>query len=175
MDQNLAGLDTPIFPGDEICLPAGCDGPRAAGRDHGPAGDRRADDGSAPPTTTVKPTTTTQAPPPAPASTAQVQALIREIWPDELEERALQIAWRESNYKATAFNGSCCYGVFQINWSSHKSWLAGYGITSTNDLLDARKNITAAYAIYQRCRRMGTLGRLSRYEGSQSKQGRVHS
>ena len=84
--------------------------------------------------------------------------LVREIWPDALEEKALQIAWRESNYKATAFNGSCCYGVFQINWSSHKSWLAGYGITTTNDLLDARKNITAAYAIYQRAGGWGPWG-----------------
>ena len=85
-------------------------------------------------------------------------ALIREIWPDELEERALQIAYRESNFKSTAYNGSCCYGVFQINWSSHKSWLGAYGITSANDLLDARKNITAAYALYQRSGGWGPWG-----------------
>ncbi len=160
MDQNLAGVDTPIFPGDEICLPAGATVPQQPVVTTAPpatAAPTTAPAATAPPTT-IKSTTTTQAPPPAPASTAQVQALIREIWPDELEEKALQIAWRESNYKATAFNGSCCYGVFQINWSSHKSWLAGYGITSTNDLLDARKNITVAYAIYQRAGGWGPWG-----------------
>ena len=91
-------------------------------------------------------------------STTEVQALIREIWPDELEEKALQIAWRESNFKATAYNGTCCYGVFQIHWGAHRSWLGDYGIVTTNDLLDARKNITAAYAIYQRAGGWGPWG-----------------
>ena len=164
MDQNLAGLETPIFPGDEICLPPGATIPaQPVVTTTPPATTAPA---TAAPTTTVKPTTTTTVkptttqapPPPAPASTAQVQALIREIWPDELEEKALQIAWRESNYKATAYNGWCCYGVFQIHWGAHKSWLGSYGITSTNDLFDARKNITAAYAIYQRAGGWGPWG-----------------
>ena len=163
MDQNLAGLDTPIFPGDEICLPEGATIPQqpvvttAAPATSAPTTTTAPTTTVKPTTTTVKPTTTTS-PPPPPASPADVQAMIREIWPDELEDKALAIAWRESNYKATAFNGSCCYGVFQINWSSHKSWLAGYGITSTNDLLDARKNITVAYAIYQRAGGWGPWG-----------------
>ena len=161
MDQNLAGLETPIFPGDEICLPEGATVPAKPVVTTAPPATSAPT--TAPPTTvkptttTVKPTTTT-APPPAPVSTADVQALIREIWPDELEERALQIAYRESNYKSSAYNGSCCYGVFQINWSSHKSWLDDYGIMSTNDLLDARKNITAAYALYQRSGGWGPWG-----------------
>ena len=75
-----------------------------------------------------------------------------------LEDKALQIAWRESNYRVDAFNGSCCYGVFQLHWASHKSWLDDYGITSPNDLLDARKNITAAYALYQRSGGWGPWG-----------------
>jgi cytoskeletal protein RodZ len=161
MDQNLAGLETPIFPGDEICLPQGATVPAKPVVTTAPPATSAPT--TAPPTTvkttttTVKPTSTT-APPPAPVSTTDVQALIREIWPDELEERALQIAYRESNYKSSAYNGSCCYGVFQINWSSHRSWLDDYGITSTNDLLDARKNITAAYALYQRSGGWGPWG-----------------
>ena len=87
-----------------------------------------------------------------------MQRLIREIWPDELEEKALQIAWRESNYVANAYNGICCYGVFQMHWVSHRSWLDDYGILSTNDLFDARKNITAAYALYQRAGGWGPWG-----------------
>jgi hypothetical protein len=157
MDQNLAGLETPIFPGDEICLPEGATVPAKPVVTTAPPAPTAPPTTVKPTTTTVKPTTTT-APPPAPVSTAEVQALIREIWPDELEERALQIAYRESNYKSSAYNGSCCYGVFQINWSSHKSWLDDYGITSTNDLLDARKNITAAYALYQRSGGWGPWG-----------------
>lgn len=162
MDQNLAGLETPIFPGDEICLPEGATVPAQPVVTTAPPATTAQT--TAPPTTvkqttttTVKPTTTTS-PPPAPASTTEVQALIREIWPDELEEKALQIAWRESNYKATAYNGTCCYGVFQIHWGAHRSWLDDYGIVSTNDLLDARKNITAAYAIYQRAGGWGPWG-----------------
>jgi hypothetical protein len=162
MDQNLAGLETPIFPGDEICLPEGATVPAQPVVSTAPPATTAQT--TAPPTTvkpttttTVKPTTTTS-PPPAPVSTTEVQALIREIWPDELEEKALQIAWRESNYKATAYNGTCCYGVFQIHWGAHRSWLDDYGIVSTNDLLDARKNITAAYAIYQRAGGWGPWG-----------------
>lgn len=164
IDQNLADLDSPIFPGDEICLPEGATIPeQPVVTTTAPATTAPAT--TAAPTTTVKPTTTTTVkpapttlPPPPPATGAEVQALIREIWPDELEEKALAIAWRESNFKATAFNGSCCYGVFQINWAAHKSWLASIGISSSNDLLDARKNITAAYAIYQRSGGWGPWG-----------------
>jgi hypothetical protein len=93
-----------------------------------------------------------------PATPAQVQQMIRDIWPDELEEHALEIAWRESNYIATAHNGWCCYGVFQIYYTAHQSWLDDYGVNSANDLLDARKNITAAYALYQRAGGWGPWG-----------------
>jgi hypothetical protein len=41
-------------------------------------------------------------------------------------------------------------GLFQINWSSHKSWLKGMGITSAQQLLDARVNAKAGLAIYKR-------------------------
>jgi hypothetical protein len=87
-----------------------------------------------------------------------VQAMIREIWPDELEEKALQIAFRESRYQATAYNGWCCYGVFQIHWNAHKGWLAGIGVTSSQQLLDARTNIQIAYTIYQRAGGWGPWG-----------------
>jgi len=155
LDENRATLHTMIFPGDDICLPAGADMP------------------SHQTTTTVEPTTTqppvttapatttpatTQPPTTTPPSAGEVQQIIRDVWPDELEERALQIAWRESHYIATAFNGTCCYGVFQIYWSVHVSWLDEYGIYSSADLLDAHKNITAAYALYQRAGGWGPWG-----------------
>jgi soluble lytic murein transglycosylase-like protein len=71
------------------------------------------------------------------------------VWPDELEDRALEIAWRESNYVPTAKN-SCCYGLFQIYWSAHRSWLGGLGITSAEQLYDPATNARAALAIYER-------------------------
>jgi hypothetical protein len=165
MAANGANLDTTIFPGDEICLPEGASMPSkpAPSTTAAPAATQPPTTNA--PTTTAKPTTTTTvkpasttSPPPAPVSTSAVQDLIREIWPDELEDKALQIAYRESNYRSNAYNGTCCYGVFQIHWTSHKSWLDDHGITSTNDLFDARKNITAAYALYQRSGGWGPWG-----------------
>ncbi|WP_116996651.1 LysM peptidoglycan-binding domain-containing protein [Desertimonas flava] len=107
---------------------------------------------------TTSPPATTQAPdeddddrPSGPVpSGGEVEQMIREIWPDDQEERALQIAWRESNYRpdVTSRTG-CCHGVFQIH-EQHLSWLADYGITSVSQLFDARTNIQAAYYLYQR-------------------------
>ena len=39
-----------------------------------------------------------------------------------------------------------------------KPWLAGIGITSSSQLLDARTNIEVAYAIYQRAGGWGPWG-----------------
>ena len=77
--------------------------------------------------------------------------MIRDIWPDDLEDQALRIAWRESNYRPDVTSGTgCCVGVFQLNWESHQGWMAALGITSRSQLFDARTNIEAAYALYQR-------------------------
>jgi hypothetical protein len=148
MSENRATVDTPIFPGDDICLPAGAAVP--APPTTVPA--------TTTPSTTAAPTTTMPPTTAPPATTAEVQAMIREIWPDELEAKALDVAWRESRYVATAYNGWCCYGVFQIYWTVHDGWLDDYGIYSSSDLFDARKNITAAYALYQRAGGWGPWG-----------------
>lgn len=84
--------------------------------------------------------------PPAPMT---IQDIIREAWPDELEDRALAIAWRESRYIPTAHN-SCCHGLFQIYWSIHKVWLATQGVTSLDQLYDPVTNTRMAYQIYLR-------------------------
>ena len=78
-----------------------------------------------------------------------MEALIREIWPDELEERALTIARRESGLRPEAYNGWCCYGLFQIYFNANRSFLARYGVTSASQLLDARTNVTIAYEMYK--------------------------
>ena len=82
---------------------------------------------------------------------AQVIQIIRDAWPDNLEERALFIAHRESKYQPRVINRSkCCYGLFQIYYRWHKSWLPEVGVTSANQLLDPLLNAAAAYRMYQR-------------------------
>ena len=82
----------------------------------------------------------------------EVRAIIREVWPDDLEETALFIARRESNLVHTVVGGSsnCCLGLFQLYWSVHKSWLTASGVTNPSQLLDPRINAEAALALYRR-------------------------
>jgi len=82
----------------------------------------------------------------------QVIAVIREVWPDDLEETALFVAKRESNYVHTVVGGKndCCIGLFQMYWSVHQSWLTKSGITEPSQLLDAPTNAEAALALYRR-------------------------
>src|SRR5947207_3150732 len=82
---------------------------------------------------------------PAPTTdAATVEALIREIWPDDIEDRALAIATRESHLNPNVHN-YCCYGVFAIYFDMGRNFLPQMGITSPQQLLDPRTNITAAY------------------------------
>lgn len=87
-------------------------------------------------------------PPPAPAAATSPEQIIRDIWPDDLEDRAVQIAYRESRLQPAARN-ACCYGLFQINYRAHRAWLPGIGVTSPADLLDPATNAAAALALYQ--------------------------
>ena len=82
-------------------------------------------------------------------SAAEVETIIREVWPDDLEDEAVRIARRESNLQPTARN-ACCYGLFQIYWSVHKGWLAQMGITSAEQLFDPAVAAKAGLALYQR-------------------------
>ena len=166
---NSATVATPLFPGRTICLPEGATTPPPPPSPTTVAAPTttRPSTTSSRPATTVPPTTrppapsTTTAPAPRPpastASAADVQAIIRAVWPDDLEERALQVAWRESNFIPTAKN-FCCYGVFQIYWSVHRGWLAGIGITSAEQLYDPTLNARAALALYERSGGWGPWG-----------------
>ena len=147
---NDATVDTPLYAGDVLCIPAGASAPappptaaptttEAPPTTDGP-------DTTEAPETTVPPTdapTTTDAPrrpprrrdpttPPAttpdpPVSPSGAEAIIRDVWPDELEDRALVIAQRESSLQPDAYNGSCCYGLFQIYFDANRSFLAASG------------------------------------------------
>lgn len=93
----------------------------------------------------VEVTTTTEAEPPL-----TVQQIIRNVWPDNLEQHALFIAHRESRYDCCV-KTYCCYGVFQINWNVHHKWIREeFGLTSGYDLYDPDINIRVAYRLYQR-------------------------
>jgi hypothetical protein len=91
------------------------------------------------------------APVPQSLSRGQVIQIIRAAWPDELEEQAIAIAQRESRLNPRAVSsGKCCYGLFQIYYRWHKTWLPDVGVTTANQLLDAQLNAVAAYRMYQR-------------------------
>jgi LysM repeat protein len=134
---NAATAGTFLMVGRKICVPANATAPTVAT------------------TTTVK--TKTTHPPPTPTlhppdrtyTPAEVEAIIREIWPDDLEEEALRIAKRESHLNPRAQN-YCCYGLFQIYFNVHKKWLAEMGVTSGEQLLDPTVAAKAGLKLYQR-------------------------
>jgi hypothetical protein len=82
----------------------------------------------------------------------QVRSIIREVWPDDLEDTALFVAQRESNFVHSVVGGknNCCLGLFQIYWSVHRGWLPTIGISDPSLLLDPRANSEAALALYRR-------------------------
>ena len=91
------------------------------------------------------------APPAQKYTRGQVIQIIRDAWPDELEERALAIAQRESKLQPQVVSRSgCCYGLFQIYYRWHKDWLPNVGVNSAQELLNPRLNAIAAYRMYQR-------------------------
>ena len=186
LDANAASANTPLYPGRTICLPTGSSTPppppapspappaassssassssggssasSASSSSSSSSGSSSRSVAATPATTQPPPPPSTQPPPPPPPpAPAVVEQIIRDVWPDELEDKALAIAWRESNYKTTAKN-YCCYGLFQMYWSVHKSWLSGIGITSANQLYDAESNARAAYTLYQRAGGWGPWG-----------------
>ena len=153
---NGSSVDTVLVPGRTVCLPAGARTPApptaaapAPANTTAPSRQPAATVAPAPPTTApTRPTVVPQ---------SQSAQIIRNIWPDELEERALEIAWRESNHRADVSNW-CCHGLFQIHWEAHRSWLSSIGITSVNQLYDPTLNATAAYTLYQRAGGWGPWG-----------------
>jgi hypothetical protein len=100
------------------------------------------------PTTKPKPKVT-PAPPPPVYTQAQSEATIRQIWPDNLEDKAVAIATRESGLHANVHNW-CCYGLFQIHFNANRKLLAQVGITSPNQLFDPALNARAALVMYMR-------------------------
>jgi peptidoglycan hydrolase-like protein with peptidoglycan-binding domain len=97
---------------------------------------------------TLTPAVRLNPPKPAPAPAMSVEEIIRDVWPDNLEDEAIRIATRESHLIPTVRN-ACCYGLFQIYYYAHQKWLTDYGVNQPSDLFDARTNAQVAYALYQ--------------------------
>jgi LysM repeat protein len=152
---NGANSSTVIHPGDVICLPPGATKPAPTTTTTKPppappTTARSQRPSTAPPATAPAPATTTPARPPQRTYTKdEIVAIVRDVWPDHLEERALAVVHRESRFDPRAKN-FCCYGIFQIYYSVHRSWLAGLGVTSAEQLYDPRTNAIAALTLYQR-------------------------
>ena len=137
LQVNKANARTVIVPGDELCVPSGARMRRPA------------------PVATTQPARRASSPKPVVVvaakrfTVAQSTQIIRDVFPDALEKRALEIVQRESHTNAAAYN-FCCYGLFQIHFQAHKSWLATIGVTSPSQLLDAGANARAALTLYKR-------------------------
>lgn len=135
---NNATSRTLLLPGNIVCMPSGATNTTTA-----------------PPTTRPTPTT-------RPSSggsgglvfarkytKAEIEKIIRDVWPAQLEEWALWQAWKESRYDNNAYN-SCCYGIYQINFNAHKRWLKDYGITSPSQLFDPLVNAQMGTIVFRR-------------------------
>ena len=137
LQVNRANARTVIVPGDELCVPSGARMRRPA------------------PVVTTQPARQASSPKPVVVvaakrfTVAQSTQIIRDVFPDALEKRALEIVQRESHTNAAAYN-FCCYGLFQIHFQAHKSWLATIGVTNPSQLLDAGINARAAVTLYKR-------------------------
>lgn len=82
-------------------------------------------------------------------SRAELEQIVRDAWPDHMEADAFFVVQRESNWNNLSQN-SCCVGIFQLNWNSHKSWMANYGVTDRNQLFDPVINARMALITWQR-------------------------
>ncbi|MFR0352235.1 peptidoglycan-binding protein [Streptomyces sediminimaris] len=82
-------------------------------------------------------------------SAAQIETMIRQTFPSNLEDKAVRIARCESGLNEIAVgrnnNGSRDFGVFQFN---NGGTLQSY-LGTTSRALDAPQNIAAAYRLYQ--------------------------
>jgi hypothetical protein len=108
------------------------------------------------PVATAAPTTAPPPPPPPPPtqpprgswSEAQIIQIIRDVFPDDIEEKAIAIAHRESRFDPYAQN-FCCTGLFQIYGDVHEKLINSLGFTVAQ-LTDPLVNCVVALTLYQR-------------------------
>jgi hypothetical protein len=151
LKANRATARTKLYPGRTVCLPKGATAPSTTSSTSttttttttSKAGTSKKSGSS---TTSTSSTTTTTAPKRT-YTRAEVEAIIRQVWPADLADQAVAIATRESNLVPTAQN-SCCIGLFQLYYGMHRAWMAQFGVTSAAQLTDPLINAYVAYALY---------------------------
>lgn len=77
-----------------------------------------------------------------------VTCVIREVWPDDSEAWALNVAWCESSMNPEARNGSH-YGLYQLAKRFHESKAADLGYTWSEVATEARPNAEVALQLYR--------------------------
>jgi len=82
-------------------------------------------------------------------SRSELEQIVRDAWPDQLEADAFYVANRESRWNNLS-QSDCCVGLFQLNWNSHKKWMANHGVTDRNQLFDPVVNARMAVITWQR-------------------------
>lgn len=104
----------------------------------------------APPPPPAPPSSTTAAPPAqvsAPPNTScSTQDLIRAIWPDDVEEWAIGIAWRESRC-SNVQNSEGASGQFQLMIPLHSAFMTA--VCGSADWANAECNIRTALKLYE--------------------------
>jgi hypothetical protein len=105
------------------------------------------------PPPTAPPTTAPPPPPPPPPpqgswSESQIIQIIRDVFPDDIEEKAIAIAHRESRFDPYAQN-FCCTGLFQIYGDVHEKLINSLGFR-VDQLTDPLVNCVVALTLYQR-------------------------
>jgi len=125
---NGKNLRSTLLPGQTICLPVGASIQAAPAAAAQPA---------------ASPVTTRR------YSRTELEQIVRDAWPDELEADAFYVANRESRWSNLSETG-CCVGLFQLNWNSHKKWMANYGVTDRSQLFDPVINARMAVITWQR-------------------------
>ena len=144
---NGKTLSSPLKVGQTICLPEGARRPSTTTTTTRPPQQSGSSGGSA--QTSANDMRLVPYEPSRLYSRDDVEQLVRAVWPDHLENDALYVVQRESRFNPGS-RSRCCIGIFQINWSSHKRWLANYGVTNPAQLLDPEVNARMALVAWER-------------------------
>jgi LysM repeat protein len=155
LKANQARTTSALTPGRTVCLPAGASiaapAPKTVGKPTTKA-TTTTEKASTPARTraTAPPATEAELVPPENTfSRDDIIQIIRDVWPDDLEDHAIAIADRESHLNPSARN-FCCYGLFQVYYSVHRTWLGSIGVVGPAQLWDPRVNALVAYQMYLR-------------------------
>jgi len=151
LKANQARSTSALTPGHTVCLPAGASMPTPTAKATPKATPTTVKAATAGTTHATSPTTTDPAlvPPANTYTRDDIIQIIRDVWPDDLEDHAIAIADRESHLNPSARN-FCCYGLFQVYYSVHRTWLGTIGVFSPAQLWDPRVNALVAYQMYLR-------------------------